>query len=200
MRTDISKIGLLFSINGIVSIIVQFVIFPPTAQYFGTLKLLRIILAVQPIFYIIIPYTALIQNPILAEIVFVVLWTLRSGLVIMAFPCSIILLTNSTTSLKVLGTVNGIATATNAIGRAFGPMVSGGLFTWGVHNNCVIAPFIFLAILSLFNLPPLFWAVEGDGFGDDVDTVIKESEEHQFAYDEDHDAVKLGQYTTGINE
>ena len=184
--------GFMFSINGIVSIIVQFAVFPLAAQRFGSLKLLRIILAVQPVFYIIIPYTVLIQNSILAEIAFITLWTLRSGLVIMAFPCSMILLTNSTTSLRVLGTVNGIATATNAFGRAFGPTAAGGLFTWGVHNDCIIAPFVFLAILSLFNLPPLFWAVEGDGFGD-AETV---GEEQEVAYDEDQDAVTLEQYTT----
>jgi hypothetical protein len=194
MAIDTSKIGLMFSIQGVVTIIVQFVIFPPAAQYFGTLNLLRIVLSVQPIFYITIPYTALIQNSVLAEIAFITLWTLRSGLVIMAFPCSIILVTNSTTSLRVLGTVNGIATATNAIGRAFGPTVAGWLFTWGVHNDRIIVPFVFLAILSLFNLPPLFWAVEGDGFGDDADTVVGEGKEQQFAYDEDQDAVKLEQY------
>jgi hypothetical protein len=184
----------MFSISGIVSIIVQFIIFPPAARYFGTLKLLRVILAVQPLFYILIPYTALIQEPILADIAFIVLWTLRSGSVIMAFPCSIILVTNSTTSLRVLGTVNGIATATNAIGRAFGPTVAGALFSWGVHNDCIIAPFLFLAVLSLLNLPPLFWVVEGDGFGDDADSAAEEDEDQEFTDYEDQDAVKLKDY------
>jgi hypothetical protein len=194
MYTETSKIGYMFSISGIVSIIVQFAIFPRAARYFGTLKLLRIILAVQPVFYIIIPYTALIENPFLAEVAFIILWTLRSGLVIMAFPCSIILVTNSTTSLKVLGTVNGIATATNAIGRAFGPTVAGASFTWGVHNNRIITPFVILAVLSLLNLPPLFWAVEGDGFGDDADTVGGEDDEQVLSEDEYEDTLKLEDY------
>jgi hypothetical protein len=188
----------MFSVNGIVSIIVQFVIFPPAAKFFGTLNLLRIILAVQPIFYIVTPYIALIPNPIIAEIVFIILWTLRSGSVIMAFPCSIILVTNSTASLRVLGTVNGIATSTNAMGRAFGPTVSGMLFTWGVHNDCIVAPFIFLAILSLLNLAPLLWAVEGEGFGDDADADT--DEEAEIAHDEDQQAVRLERYDTPEKE
>jgi hypothetical protein len=183
----------MFSISGIVSIVVQFFIFPPAAKYFGTLNLLRTILAFQPIFYFITPYTALIQNLFLAETAFIILWTLRSGMVIMAFPCSIILLTNSTTSVRVLGTVNGIATATNAMGRAFGPTVAGGLFTWGVHNDRIVAPFIFLTILSILNLLPLIWVVEGDGFGDDAVTVVGDDEEEQFGYDEDETAIKLEQ-------
>jgi MFS family permease len=190
---ETGKIGLMFSVSGIACIIVQFFVFPQAVRYFGTLKLLRIVLALQPIFYIIIPYTALIQNLLLAETAFITCWILRSGSVIMAFPCSIILVTNSTTSLRVLGTVNGIATATNAMGRAFGPTVAGGLFTWGVHNDRIIAPFLFLAILSLLNLLPLIWAVEGDGFGDDAGTVLRDNEEQQFAHDEDEDAFKLEQ-------
>jgi hypothetical protein len=199
--TDTGKIGMMFSISGIVSIIVQFAIFPRAARHFGTLKLLRIILAVQPAFYIAIPYTALIENPILAQIAFITLWTLRSGLVIMAFPCSIILVTNSTTSLRVLGTVNGIATATNAIGRAFGPTVAGASFTWGVRHDRIITPFVFLALLSLLNLPPLFWAVEGEGFGDDADTAVEEDEEPEFSdeeeeEEEDQEAIKLEEYNS----
>ncbi|KAF2665392.1 MFS general substrate transporter [Microthyrium microscopicum] len=192
---DTSKVGLMFSIQGVVSITVQFLVFPPAAKRFGTLKLMRFILAFQPIFYIIIPYTALIENLLLAEIAFISLWTLRSGMVIMAFPCSMILLANSTTSLRVLGTVNGIATATNAVGRAFGPTMSGGLFTWGVHNDRIIAPFVFLAILSFINLLPLLWAEEGDGFGDkEVVDVVGEGEDEQFLNGADEDEITLEQY------
>jgi hypothetical protein len=185
----------MFSISGIVSIIVQLILFPPAAKYFGTLPLLRLILALQPVFYISIPYTALIPNPMVAEIVFLILWTVRSGLAIMAFPCSIILVTNSTTSLRVLGTVNGIATATNAVGRAFGPTVAGALFTWGVHHDRIIAPFLFLAALSLLNLPPLFWAVEGEGFGDVLVADDGKGEEEEYAHGENRNAVKLQQYS-----
>jgi hypothetical protein len=188
----------MFSISGIVSIIVQFFVFPPAAKYFGTLNLLRIVLAFQPIFYFMTPYTALIPNIVLAEAAFIILWTLRSGTVIMAFPCSIILLTNSTTSVRVLGTVNGIATATNAMGRAFGPTVAGGLFTWGVHHDHIIAPFMFLTILSFLNLLPLIWVVEGDGFGDDAVTVVGDDEEEQFGYDEEESSVRLEQQQTPI--
>jgi hypothetical protein len=183
----------MFSIQGIVSIIVQFVIFPPAAHYFGILNLLRSILVAQPLFYLVIPYTPLL-TPTLAQITFIILWTLRSASVVMAFPCSIILVTNSTASLRVLGTVNGLATATNAIGRAFGPTVAGGLFTWGVLNNGILAPFVFLAVLGCSNLLPLFWVVEGDGFGGRDETVVEEDEERRFM-DYDQNNVTLEQYS-----
>lgn len=43
---------------------------------------------------------------------------------IFAFPCSTILLTNSSPTLRLLGTLNGIAVTLSAMGRAVGPAVS----------------------------------------------------------------------------
>jgi hypothetical protein len=43
---------------------------------------------------------------------------------IFAFPCSTILLTNSSPTLRLLGTLNGIAVTLAAMGRAVGPAVS----------------------------------------------------------------------------
>lgn len=42
---------------------------------------------------------------------------------VLAFPTSTILLTNSSPTLRLLGTLNGIAVAVAALGRAFGPSV-----------------------------------------------------------------------------
>src|ERR1700755_2438190 len=108
--TDTGRIGVLFTINGFMGIFIQFVLFPPAARYFGTLNCLRIMLSIQPIIYFFFPYTALIEDPVLAEIAFFAMWTLKSLCAIMSFPCCTILLTNSASSMRVLGTVNGIAT------------------------------------------------------------------------------------------
>lgn len=82
-----------------------------------------------------------------------------------AFPTSTIMLTNSAASLKVLGTINGVATSVSAIGRASGPAIGGGLFTWGVKRGYVIVPFWTLTVISLVASIPTWWLVEGKGFG-----------------------------------
>lgn len=86
-----------------------------------------------------------------------------------AFPTSTIMLTNSASSLRVLGTINGFATSVSAVGRAFGPFLSGGLFTWGVKRGYVIVPFWTLSVISFLAFIPTLWLVEGEGFGHDSD-------------------------------
>lgn len=84
---------------------------------------------------------------------------------IFAFPCTTILLTNSAVSLRVLGTLNGVATSVSAVGRAAGPAIGGGTFSWGVKRGYVILPWWTLAFLSALGAIPVFWLVEMDGFG-----------------------------------
>lgn len=120
-----------------------------------------------PLVYFLTPYSALIPNPILAQAALFLFWNLKQIFALSAFPSCTILLTNSASSLRVLGTVNGIATSIGAIGRATGPSLAGMVFTWGVKNNYLIAPFWLMAFMGLVALPPLYFIVEGKGFGDD---------------------------------
>ncbi|KAF2666182.1 MFS general substrate transporter [Microthyrium microscopicum] len=182
---DTGQIGVLFTINGFVGVFVQFVIFPPTARYFGTLTCLRAIMGILPFIYFITPFTTLIDDPVLAEIALFAIWMSKSACSIFAFPCCTILLTNTASSLKVLGTVNGIATSVGAIGRAIGPTLTGIAFTWGVKNNFLLAPFALLAIIGFLAWVPLYCAVEGDGFGNDDEDTLSDGEEVDFADDED---------------
>jgi MFS family permease len=86
---------------------------------------------------------------------------------IFSFPCSTILLTNSASSLRVLGTLNGFATSFSAIGRALGPLLAGGMFSVGVDKGYVIAPWWLLAAIGFVAAVPVFYLVEGEGFGGD---------------------------------
>jgi len=88
-----------------------------------------------------------------------------------AFPCSTILLTNSASNLRILGTLNGIATSVGAIGRAVGPAIGGSTFTVGVKIGYVILPWWTLSLIATLAAIPSFWVVEGEGFGGDADNV-----------------------------
>jgi hypothetical protein len=101
-----------------------------------------------------------------------------------AFPCSTILLTNSASSLRILGTLNGIATSVGAIGRALGPAIGGSTFTYGVKIGYIILPWWTLSIIATLAAIPSFWVVEGEGFGgdtenveDDEDSIVQEDEQ-----------------------
>lgn len=90
--------------------------------------------------------------------------------VIVAFPSTTILLTNSCTSLRVLGTLNGFATAFSGIGRALGPASTGLAFSWGAEHGYIITAYFFLALIGAIGAIPVFMIVDGDGPSASVDS------------------------------
>ena len=159
-----ARIGLLFTLYGVVCIFYQFAIFPPVARRWGVLRSLRLVMCVMPVVYLLMPFSVLLPW---AEAVLVGLWLVKGLCGTFAFPCTTILLTNSASGVEVLATVNGIATSVSAVGRAAGPSLAGGMFTWGVREGFVVAPFWMLAFVGLLGGVASFFLEEGKGFGDD---------------------------------
>ena len=96
---------------------------------------------------------------------------------IFAFPCTTILLTNSAVSLRVLGTLNGVATSLSAIGRATGPAVGGWTFSVGLDKGYVIMPWWTLAAFAVLGAVPVWWLVEMEGFGGTGDSDSEDEED-----------------------
>ena len=83
--------------------------------------------------------------------------------IIVAFPSTTIMLTNSASSLRILGTLNGFATMFSGMGRAIGPAMTGYVFSWGVDHHAIGSAYYFLAFVSALGAIPVFMIVEGDG-------------------------------------
>jgi hypothetical protein len=83
--------------------------------------------------------------------------------IIIAFPSTTILLTNSASSLGILGTLNGFATMFSGLGRAIGPASTGVAFSWGVQHGYIVSAYFFLGIVAAIGAIPVFMIVEGDG-------------------------------------
>ncbi|KAH9220683.1 major facilitator superfamily domain-containing protein [Leptodontidium sp. 2 PMI_412] len=184
-----SRIGTLFTAYGFVGCFIQFLVFPPTARKFGVLNCFKCCAVSFPIICIATPYTALIQNSNLQQATMFGIMTIKSFAVIFAFPCSIILLTNSAVSLRILGTLNGFAVSISAVGRAIGPALGGAAFTWGIERGYVVTPYFMLAIISTIGAIPIWYLVEMPGFSktdDSSDTETDDEEEDLLpAVDED---------------
>ncbi|KAF2280647.1 MFS general substrate transporter [Westerdykella ornata] len=161
------RIGAMFTVFAVTSTINQFFIFPSLARRLGVLRCLRIAFLIFPFIFFVTPFVSLLPGQKTKEVVMVVLLVIRGISGTFAFPTNTILLTNSAGSLRVLGTINGLATSVAAVGRAAGPAIVGNLFTFGVKHGYVIVPFWGLAIISILAAVPTWWLVEGKGFGDD---------------------------------
>ncbi|CZT04429.1 related to E.coli tetracycline resistance protein TCR1 [Rhynchosporium graminicola] len=159
-----SRIGTLFTAYGFVGCIIQFLIFPPTARKYGVLNCFKCCAVAFPIICIFTPYTALIQSSNLQQAAMFGIMIVKSFAVIFAFPCSIILLTNSAVSLRILGTLNGFAVSVSAVGRAIGPAIGGAAYTWGIERGYVITPYFMLALIAVIGAIPIWYLVEMPGF------------------------------------
>jgi hypothetical protein len=176
------RIGVIFTVFAVFSVFWQFVLFPPTARYLGVLRCLRIAFLIFPFVYFVTPFVSLIPDPTTQQVALIGLLLIRGIAGTFAFPTSTIMLTNSASSLRVLGTVNGVATSVSAVGRALGPAVGGGLFSFGVKRGYILVPFWTLSAVAALACIPTFWLVEGKGFGDDP-----ESDEDILEHDATHD-------------
>ena len=184
---DSSRIGWIFTIYGVYGMTVQFAFFPPLARRFGVLNCLKVCALGFPLVYVATPFTALLPTDSWKQGVMLALMLIKGWCGIFAFPCSTILLTNSATSLKILGTLNGVATSVSAIGRAAGPAIAGAAFTGGVDIGYIIISWWTLAAMSVIGAIPIFWLVEMEGFGSgDSSTDISDAEE-DFPDDDDED-------------
>lgn len=173
------EIGAMFTLYGIMNIVFQLLIFPPTAQRVGVLRCMKVVAVTYVAVYILIPFAVLVPGWWGVGTLFA-LWTVKGLAGSFAFPCSTILLTNSASSLRILGTLNGIATSVSAIGRALGPTIGGNAFTYGVKQiGYVIFPFWILSAIAAVAAIPVFFLVEGKGFGGDDDPTPEDADDEE---------------------
>ncbi|KAK2590126.1 hypothetical protein QQS21_012194 [Conoideocrella luteorostrata] len=169
-------IGTIFMLYGITCGLVQFILFSPMVTRWGVLNCYKACCFIMPLVYLLTPYTSLFHTPAtrMAALGFVL--ALKAFSIIVAFPAVTILLTNSCTSLRILGTLNGFVTMFSGFGRAIGPATTGYAFSWGAKHGYIVTAYFFLAFVAVLGAIPVFWVVEGDGPAASVDTSDAEDE------------------------
>lgn len=158
---------------------IQFLIFPPVARYYGILNCYKVVALMFPLIYLATPFTALLPTPLTQQIGMFLIMLVKCFAAIFAFPCITILLTNSAVSLRILGTLNGVATSVSALGRAIGPALGGAMFEVGADQGWAILPWWVLAGFAVVGAIPVWWIVEVDGFGGSEDNSDDEADQDE---------------------
>lgn len=181
---SLDKIGAIFTLYGIICGAIQFVVFPPLCNKYGALNCYKLSAVLFPVAYIVTPFTSLVPGEYARFLGLMVVLTLKGFAGILGFPCVTIMLTNSASSLSILGTLNGVATTLSGVGRAVGPATAGAVFTWGVDGReYIVSGFWFLAAVAILGLiPPWFLTEEPE-----VKTVDPDSSDDSDDSDEDED-------------
>lgn len=178
---DPGTIGTIFTIYGVTSAAVQFILYPALVARFGVLHSFRfccklhprpyspftsanLFLAVfLPLVYFLTPFASLFETARARFIAIIGVMIFKAFCIIIAFPSTTILLTNSCTSLRILSSLNGFATMFSALCRAIGPASTGWVFSWGARNGYIVSAYFFLGIVGLIGAIPGFMIVEGEG-------------------------------------
>ncbi|KFA51070.1 hypothetical protein S40293_08234 [Stachybotrys chartarum IBT 40293] len=182
------EIGTIFTLYGVVCGLVQFMLYSPLVTRYGVLKCFRACSLFLPFIYFITPYTALFPTQKTRVAAILTVMFLKAFGIIVAFPSTTILLTNSCTSVRVLGTLNGFATMFSGLGRALGPASTGWAFSWGVDHGYVVSAWFFLSIVAAIGAIPVFMIVEGEGPSASVESSDNEDSDAILETDEEDTA------------
>ncbi|KAM0188543.1 hypothetical protein ACHAPI_010568 [Fusarium lateritium] len=158
-----SQVGTIYTTYGLVCGAIQFLLYPTIVARYGVLRCFRICCLLMPLAYFLTPYCVLFptHHTRMAALLFVMF--IKAAGIIVAFPSTTILLTNSCPSLRVLGTLNGYATTFSGLGRAFGPASTGALFSWGADHGYVVTAWFFLMFIAILGAVPAYFVEDGAG-------------------------------------
>lgn len=123
-------VGLIMSINGLIALFIQGVIFPVLADWLGVWSIFILVTTLHPVAYIIVPYLALLPQNLVYPGIYACL-TIRNILSILAYPVILILLKQASPTPSVLGRINGLAASAGAACRTIAPPIAGILYGVG---------------------------------------------------------------------
>lgn len=127
---SLRAVGMIMSVNGIIALFVQAIIFPSAASFFGVSRLFMLVSILHPLSYVMMPYLVYLPDHLLYPGLYTCL-TVRNILHIIDYPLLLILIKEATPSKCVLGKVNGLAASAGAACRTVAPPVAGYLYTIG---------------------------------------------------------------------
>jgi hypothetical protein len=123
----IQNVGIIMSINGIIQLAIQGLVFPVLADIFGVWRLLLIVTIAHPIAYFVVPFLQLLPENLLYPGLFACL-TIRSLTSILAFPLLLIMIKETAPDKSHLGKINGLAASTGAACRTVASPIAGLLY------------------------------------------------------------------------
>jgi hypothetical protein len=123
----IQNVGIIMSLNGVIQLAIQAIVFPFLAEFFGVWRLLLLVTVSHPAAYFIVPFLQLLPESLLYPGIFFCL-TVRSLTAILAFPLLLIMVKNAAPDKSHLGKINGLAAASGAACRTVASPIAGLLY------------------------------------------------------------------------
>lgn len=160
---SIQNVGVIMSVNGIIALFIQAVVFPPLATLLGVWTLFLLVTILHPIAYFVVPYLSFLPSHLVYPGIYTAL-TIRNFLSILAYPLLLIMIKEASPSDRVLGKINGLAASTGAACRAVASPIAG--FLYGKAIVLHFTPLAWwasslVAVLGALQIPWLMAAKRG---------------------------------------
>ena len=151
-----STVGFIMSINGLIALLIQGIIFPLCATWLSIWKLLILVTILHPLEYIMVPYLALLPRDLLYPGLWACL-TFRNFTTILAYPLLLILLKEASPSSSVLGKINGLAASAAAACRCVAPPFAGYLYSVGSRQGFTGLAWWASGLVAFVGTVQVFW-------------------------------------------
>ena len=142
------KVGLIMSVNGLVAMFVQGVIFPMLASLLSLQHLFFFVTLLHPLTYLLMPLLALLPLGLVTPGIYGALFV-RNLLSIIAYPIYLIFLKDAAPASSCLGRINGLAASTGAACRTLASPLAGLLYGVGVSRGFAPLPWLVSAAVAV---------------------------------------------------
>jgi len=152
---SVQEVGIIMSVNGVIALFIQGVVFPLAAAWLGVWKLFIIATTLHPIAYFIVPYLGVLPQDLVFPGIYACL-TIRNLFSILIYPLLLILIKEAAPSPSCLGKINGLAASTAAACRCLASPIAGLLYGIGIQMNFVAIAWWSSALIALIGTVQAF--------------------------------------------
>ncbi|KAL8748753.1 MAG: hypothetical protein Q9184_007106 [Pyrenodesmia sp. 2 TL-2023] len=149
-------VGIIMSINGVIALVIQAIVFPLFAAWLGVWKVLIIVTVLHPVEYFIVPYLTALPHHLVYTGIWVCL-SIRNFTSILAYPVLLILLKEASPSSSVLGRINGLAASAGAACRTIAPPIAGLLYGIGARQGFTGLAWCGSGVVAIVGAIQVFW-------------------------------------------
>lgn len=149
-------VGVIMSINGLIALVIQAIVFPLFAAWLGVWRVLLLVTILHPLEYFIVPYLADLPGHLVYTGIWICL-TIRNFTSILAYPVLLILLKEASPSPNVLGKINGLAASAGAACRTLAPPIAGLLYGFGARQGFTGLAWWGSGIVAMVGAIQIFW-------------------------------------------
>ena len=145
----VHDVGTYMTVNGIIALSIQGVVFPLFVRKFGVWKSFVLTAVLYPVCYLGMPFISALPEALISPGIYVSL-LLQNFFGIILVPCALIMLKNAVLSPSVLGKVNGLAMSGCCLARTISPPLVG--IIYGVGSAAAWFSCAGVAALGTFQL------------------------------------------------